>query len=31
VHAGTVRIDAIGIIGDGLAVGSLEHRVGVIE
>ena len=31
VHAGTVRIDAIGIIGDGLAVSSLEHRVGVIE
>jgi putative endonuclease len=31
VHAGCVRIDAIGIIGDGLAIGSLEHRVGVIE
>ena len=31
VHAGTVRIDAIGIIGDGIAVGSLEHRAGVIE
>jgi putative endonuclease len=31
VHAGTVRIDAIGIVGDGLAVGSLEHRAGVID
>jgi hypothetical protein len=26
-----VRIDAIGIIGDGIAIGSLDHRVGVIE
>ncbi len=31
VHAGAIRIDAIGIIGDGQVVGNLEHRVGVIE
>ena len=30
VHATRVRIDAIGIIGDGLAVGRLDHRTGVI-
>jgi putative endonuclease len=31
VRAGRVRIDAIGIIGDGIAVGSLEHRTAVIS
>lgn len=31
VHAGTVRIDAIGIIGDGIAIGQLDHCAGVIE
>ena len=29
VHAGLVRIDAIGIVGDGCAIGSLDHRIGV--
>jgi hypothetical protein len=31
VHARRVRIDAIGIVGNGTAVDSLDHRVGVFE
>jgi putative endonuclease len=31
VHSRRVRIDAIGIIGNGSMVHSLEHRIGVIE
>jgi putative endonuclease len=27
---GLIRIDAIGIVGDGVSVQSLDHRVGVI-
>lgn len=30
VTAAAIRIDAIGIIGDGIAVGSLEHRTAVV-
>lgn len=30
VRAGSVRIDAIGIIGDGRFVTSLDHRIGVV-
>ena len=30
VSAGHIRIDAIGIIGDGIAVGRLDHRTAVI-
>lgn len=30
VTAAAIRIDAIGIIGDGIAIGSLEHRTAVI-
>lgn len=31
VHAGHVRIDAIGIVGNGIAVDSLDHRIAVFE
>jgi hypothetical protein len=31
VTAAAIRIDAIGIIGDGIAIGSLEHRTAVIS
>jgi putative endonuclease len=31
VHARRVRIDAIGIVGNGTAVDSLDHRIGVFE
>ena len=31
VHAGRVRIDAIGIVGNGTSVDSLDHRIGVFE
>ena len=27
---GQIRIDAIGIVGDGVSVHSLDHRVGII-
>ncbi len=27
---GLIRIDAIGIVGDGVSVHSLDHRVGII-
>lgn len=30
VRAGCIRIDAIGIIGDGRFVTSLDHRIGVV-